>query len=198
MSTRRLDSFQRFMAFVSPTHSRKCILPRIVYWTQRNCLFAFGHLTLPIKDLDRYGCLTIELDVTSVHLGCVVQKGEITWFQDNCPSVLFNKISLFTSYDIYYVRQQYIKSIARYQHRHSDWHWHYTWFDIDINISFRWEYVCNNHLDTFTPVTRYKVMPRYELWHQRTVLPNLALSLAEVIFVNADAADSSVKFLPAV
>ena len=124
MSTRRLDSFQRFMAFVSPTHSRKCILPRILYWTLRNCLLAFGHLTLPIKDLDRYGCLTIELDVTSVHLGCVVHKGEITWFQDNCPAVLFNKISLFTSYDIYYVRQQYIKSIATYQHRHSDWHWH--------------------------------------------------------------------------
>ena len=130
-----------FMAFVSPTHSRKCILPSIVYWTHRNCLLAFGHLTLPIKDLDRYGCLTIELDVTSVHLGCVVHKGEITWFQDNCPAVLFNKISLFTSSDTYYVRQQYIKSIARYQHRHSDWHWHYTWFDIDINISFHWEYM---------------------------------------------------------
>ena len=65
MSTRGLNSFQRFMAFVSPTHSRKCILPRIVYWTHRNCLLAFGHLTLPIKDLDMYGCLTIELDVTS-------------------------------------------------------------------------------------------------------------------------------------
>ena len=95
MSTRRLDSFQRFMAFVSPTHSRKCKLPRIVYWTYRNCLLAFGHLTLPIKDLDRYGCLTIELDVTSVHPRCLVHKGEINWFQDNCLAVLFNKISLF-------------------------------------------------------------------------------------------------------
>ena len=113
-----------------------CILDtyvKTVYWP----------LDIWLKDLDRYGCLTIrwQLDVASVHLGCVVHKGEITWFQDNCPAVLFNKISLFTSYDIYYVRQQYIKSIARYQHRHSDWHWHYTWFDIDLNISFHWEYM---------------------------------------------------------